>query len=92
MFARSPFISTILKDQLDQYVQPLIGTGTTTIPKQYQLFNFNNLITNFKSSSSRSSYGGSSNYSNYSSSNNSNNTLKYYLLVLVHHFIIIYIC
>ena len=54
----------------------IIGTGTTTIPKQYQLFNFNNLITNFKSSSSRSSYGGSSNYSNYSSSNNSNNTLK----------------
>ncbi|AOW26540.1 hypothetical protein MEM_00879 [Candida albicans L26] len=76
MFARSPFISTIFKRSIGSVRTTIIGTGTTTIPKQYQLFNFNNLITNFKSSSSRSSYGGSSNYSNYSSSNNSNNTLK----------------
>ncbi|KHC74204.1 Protein not essential for viability [Candida albicans P75016] len=75
MFARSPFISTIFKRSIGAVRTTIIGTGTTTIPKQYQLFNFNNLITNFKSSSLRSSYGGSSNYSS-SSSNNSNNTLK----------------
>ncbi|KHC40913.1 Protein not essential for viability [Candida albicans P76055] len=76
MFARSPFISTIFKRSIGAVRTTTTGTGTTSIPKQYQLFNFNNFITNFKSSSSRSSYGGSSNYSNYSSSNNSNNTLK----------------
>lgn len=77
MFARSPFISTIFKRSIGSVRTTTTGTGTTTIPKQYQLFNFNNLITNFKSSSLRSSYGGSSNYSSSSSSsNNSNNTLK----------------
>lgn len=75
MFARSPFISTIFKRSIGAVRTTTTGTGTTSIPKQYQLFNFNNFITNFKSSSSRSSYGGSSNYSS-SSSNNSNNTLK----------------
>lgn len=75
MFARSPFISTIFKRSIGAVRTTTTGTGTTSIPKQYQLFNFNNLITNFKSSSLRSSYGGSSNYSS-SSSNNSNNTLK----------------
>lgn len=75
MFARSPFISTIFKRSIGAVRTNTTGTGTTSIPKQYQLFNFNNFITNFKSSSSRSSYGGSSNYSS-SSSNNSNNTLK----------------
>lgn len=58
MLARSPFISTIFKRSIGS-VRTSTATATTatttTIPKQYQLFNFNKLITNFKSSSSRSS-------------------------------------